>query len=62
MSDTSDRMVEYAWISYENYMKINPDKGCDFESFSIGYFLGALAASGKRKDFTHNSTQEETDT
>jgi hypothetical protein len=56
MSDLSKRMTEYAWISYEKYMELNQGKDCDFNSFAVGYFLGAVAASGNRKDITHDKT------
>lgn len=58
MSDVVDRMAEYAYDAYEQYKSINPKNVCDFSSFAVGYFLGALAASGKRKGYTREYTND----
>lgn len=48
MSDVSERMVEYAYRAFEQYKDLpSSDQQIEFNGFAIGYFLGALAASGR---------------
>lgn len=39
-----EEMTEHAYRAYEAYMRKNPAKSIDFESFSIGFLLGAYSA------------------
>ena len=40
----TDLLTEQAWRAYEEYLTLDSsDKGIDFTSFSVGFFLGMLS-------------------
>jgi len=44
MSDISQIMVERAWVAYEEYKSLKSSSNIDFDSFAVGFFLGAIAS------------------
>lgn len=57
MTDVAEAMAERAWSAYQEYLSLPSTKGTlDFEAFSVGFFLGALASV--RKPLTYKRRGE----